>query len=409
MDPAHLILIVDDDPRGRAALETALQTEGYRVEQAAGGTEAITLARQLQPDVVLLDVMMPDMDGFDVCRVLRADPRTAEVPIILVTALDDRDALLQGIDAGADELIVKPFNRLELRTRIRSLTRLNRYRRLVEERRALESTTQGIVTVLSDILTLADPDTVAREQRARDRAMAMADAIEGVTPAELEIASRLSRIGLTTLPASLQVRLSQGQSLPPSEAALVARLPEIGYRILSQIPQFEKVAAIVRWRDRRYDGTDALPDEPRGDALPLGARVLKVATDLAAEEAAGRTPLAACAELAGRAGAYDPAILATAERVLAQAAAAPVAEVEIRAVRVKDLRCGWKLHQDLVATDGTLLLGAGHEISTVVLESIANFAALAELKEPVAVEVPAVVDAEANPPARPVANGGAAA
>jgi putative two-component system response regulator len=76
--------------------------------------------------VVLLDVMMPDMDGFDVCRVLRADPRTAEVPIILVTALDDRDALLQGIDAGADELIVKPFNRLELRTRLRSLTRINR-------------------------------------------------------------------------------------------------------------------------------------------------------------------------------------------------------------------------------------------------------------------------------------------
>jgi len=121
-----LILIVDDDPRGRAALESALVTEGYRAEQAADGREAIECARRLQPDVVLLDVMMPDMDGFDVCRVLRADPRTAEVPIILVTALDDRDALLQGIDAGADELIVKPFNRLELRTRLRSLTRINR-------------------------------------------------------------------------------------------------------------------------------------------------------------------------------------------------------------------------------------------------------------------------------------------
>jgi CheY-like chemotaxis protein len=93
---------------------------------------------ELRPDLVLLDVMMPGMDGFEVCRRIRADEATAEMPIILVTALDDRDSRLQGLEIGADDFISKPFDRAELRARVRTVTRLNRYRRLLAERAKFE-------------------------------------------------------------------------------------------------------------------------------------------------------------------------------------------------------------------------------------------------------------------------------
>ncbi len=132
------ILIVDDEPSARETLEALLFREGYRLVCAANGAEALQKAAELMPDLILLDVMLPGMDGFEVCRRLRADPRLAEAPVIMVTALDDRDSRLQGIEAGADDFISKPFDRAELRARARSITRLNRYRRLLLERAKFE-------------------------------------------------------------------------------------------------------------------------------------------------------------------------------------------------------------------------------------------------------------------------------
>lgn len=111
---------------------------GYQLVFAETGPEALALAGERNPDLVLLDVMMPGMDGFEVCRRLRSDQRLAEIPVIMITALDDFDSRIEGIEAGADDFISKPFNRTELRARVKSLTRLNRYRRLLGERAKVE-------------------------------------------------------------------------------------------------------------------------------------------------------------------------------------------------------------------------------------------------------------------------------
>ncbi len=135
MDSQSLILVVDDQPRSQVALASLLEPEGYRVAYAATGWEALSQMRLLAPDLVLLDVMMPDMDGFEVCRRLRADPALALIPVVMITALDDHASLLQGIKAGADDFMSKPFNREELRARVRTITRLNRFRVLLDEHR----------------------------------------------------------------------------------------------------------------------------------------------------------------------------------------------------------------------------------------------------------------------------------
>lgn len=138
-DEAFKILIVDDDPIQQESLEEILSLERYQIHCAGDGKSAQALVNQVFPDLILLDVMMPDMDGFTLCRLLRQDPVIAEVPIVMITALDDRKARLTGIEAGADEFLNKPVDILELRTRVKNLSQLNRYRRLQIERSKFEA------------------------------------------------------------------------------------------------------------------------------------------------------------------------------------------------------------------------------------------------------------------------------
>jgi response regulator RpfG family c-di-GMP phosphodiesterase len=154
-----VILIVDDEASGRQALESVLINRGYSLAFAANGAEALANARELSPDLILLDVMMPGMDGYEVCRHLRADPTLAEVPVVMVTALDDRAALLEGIEAGADDFITKPIDRAELRARVQTITRLNRYRRLQDERAKLERQLERLTAMRSiDLAIIASLD-----------------------------------------------------------------------------------------------------------------------------------------------------------------------------------------------------------------------------------------------------------
>lgn len=150
------VLIVDDEAAGRETLNALLASEGYRLLFAANGPTALQMATAERPDVILLDLMMPGMDGFEVCTTLRADPELAEVPVIILTALDDRGARLRALQTGADDFVTKPFDRLELRTRIRATLRFNRYRRLLAERERF----RWVVERARDGYLLLDADTV---------------------------------------------------------------------------------------------------------------------------------------------------------------------------------------------------------------------------------------------------------
>jgi two-component system, cell cycle sensor histidine kinase and response regulator CckA len=151
-EPPPTILIVEDSLDGRQALQTLLAGQGYRLAFAENGPDGLAKAIELVPDLILLDVMLPGMDGLEVCRRLRANSQLAEVPIIMVTALDDRDTRLQGIMAGADDFISKRFDGTELRARVRTITRLNRYRHLVRARAKFER----LVELMPNGLMLAD-------------------------------------------------------------------------------------------------------------------------------------------------------------------------------------------------------------------------------------------------------------
>lgn len=145
------ILVVDDIPANVKLLEVRLLAEYFEVLTAFNGPDAIAACESGKVDVVLLDVMMPDMDGFEVCRRLKADPATAHIPIVMVTALDHVSDRVRGLDAGADDFLTKPVNDLQLVTRVKSLVRL---KVLTDELRLRATTSQAIG--LDDLLTRTD-------------------------------------------------------------------------------------------------------------------------------------------------------------------------------------------------------------------------------------------------------------
>jgi len=128
------VLIVDDEISVYDFLQIQLEKQGARIIYAQNGIEALRVAAEILPDVILLDVMMPDMDGFETCRRLRSNPVLADVPIVMITALDDADSHLQGFKAGVDDFFTKPVDQILLLTRIQNILRMNRYRKQIEER-----------------------------------------------------------------------------------------------------------------------------------------------------------------------------------------------------------------------------------------------------------------------------------
>src|SRR6185436_9897516 len=132
---AFRVLVVDDDPDMAALLAATVQAEGMHAEVVSDGRAAIASVIDAPPDLVLLDVVLPGASGFEICRRLKTDPLTALIPVVLVTALEDRNSRLQGIEAGADDFLSKPVRPEELVARMKTLRRLHETRRELEARR----------------------------------------------------------------------------------------------------------------------------------------------------------------------------------------------------------------------------------------------------------------------------------
>ncbi len=165
MNSKARILIVDDQKSARETLQALLLKENYDLVFAENGSEALEKAQKQPPDLILLDVMMPDMDGFEVCQRLRSDYSLGEIPVIMVTALDDNRSRMKGIEAGADDFVTKPYDRTELRIRIRTIVRLDRYRKLLAERanyeQLVELSPEGIMIVdMHEIIRLVNSQIV---------------------------------------------------------------------------------------------------------------------------------------------------------------------------------------------------------------------------------------------------------
>ncbi len=262
-----IVLAVDDDPGALSALADALGTLGFQVLQAADGATALELARARQPDVVLLDVQMPGMDGFEVCRELKSDPRLLLVPVVFLTGHGSRRARLEGLEAGATDFLNKPCDLVELEVRVRNLVN---FRRLTTE---LDSAEQMVFSI-ARVVEARDQDTGDHCERLAKLGVGLGERI-GLDAEQITALRRggyLHDLGKIGIPD--EVLLKPGK-LTGDEWTVMKRHVEIGVEICSPLRSLRPVLPLIRHHHERLDGS-GYPDGLKGDDIPLLARVFQV-------------------------------------------------------------------------------------------------------------------------------------
>jgi putative two-component system response regulator len=275
------ILIVDDEAFNREILLAVLETEGYQLATAESGEQAIQQARALQPDVILMDIMMPGMNGFEACQSIRSEAQLAEIPILFVTALDDRQSLLNGLSYGADDFITKPIDRHELRIRLRSITSLNRYRKLLDERKQLEDANQNLLDAYdktiegwSRAMDLRDKETEGHTRRVTQLTLDLAKAwgISGEQLIHIRRGALLHDMGKLGIPDAILLKPGK---LNESEWELMRQHPQMAYDMLHPIEYLRPALEIPYCHHEKWDGT-GYPRGLKGEEIPLEARMFAV-------------------------------------------------------------------------------------------------------------------------------------
>ncbi len=264
---ARSILVVDDDEDQRRVLALLLRKHGFEVTTAPDGQAALDMVKSEDPALVLLDVNMPGITGFEVCQRIKANPDTRLTPVVLVTTLTAIEDRVRGLEAGADDFLSKPVDRNELLARTRSLLNLKAY---VDELEKAES----VLISLARSIEARDPYTGDHCER-----LAMQSALLGKRvglPEEQLTALRrggfLHDIGKVSVPDAI---LLKPGPLTPEEIDLMKAHTIVGEMICSPLKTLRQVLPIIRHHHEKLDGS-GYPDGLRGDQIPLTARVLQI-------------------------------------------------------------------------------------------------------------------------------------
>ena len=252
----------------RGLLTRVLDAEGYDALGIGNGEMGLRAIVEYAPQLVLLDLSLPGMDGFEICRRLRSDPLTATLPVIVITAHTSMEDMVAALDAGADDFLTKPVQQVELLARMRSAMRL---RRAIT---SLERATQ-IVAALANAVEAKDLGLVHHCRWLAHHA-ARVGASVGLRNEELEAVAYgalLHDVGKIGVPEHL---LRKEGPLSEDEWILMRRHPEIGERICRPLRASRIFAPIIRHHHERFGG-DGYPDGLRGDRIPLGARIVTIA------------------------------------------------------------------------------------------------------------------------------------
>ncbi|MHB1349559.1 MAG: response regulator [Desulfobulbaceae bacterium] len=296
------ILIVDDSRINLEVLDGLLKSS-YQVYLAQDGRKALELAREIQPDLVLLDVMMPGMDGFEVCRMLKGEPRMEQVPVIFLTALADTRHKTKGFSLGAVDYIPKPFDALEVQSRIRTHLSLRRStlelrnqnlileQKVQERTREIALTQEATIESLASLAEYRDPETGGHIQRTKTYVRLLAeqlrsharfrDELPDATVELLEKCSPLHDIGKVGVPDHI---LQKPGRLTPEEMEIMKKHTLFGYSAIMtarkkmgmNVPFLTLAAEIALTHHERWDGS-GYPHALRGEDIPVSGRLMAMA------------------------------------------------------------------------------------------------------------------------------------
>jgi len=275
------ILIVDDTPENIDVLKGILADQ-YSIRAATHGELAIKIARKQRPNLILLDVMMPGMDGYEVCRRLKADPATADIPVVFVTAKTETEDEQNGFDAGAIDYITKPVNPALVNARVKTHLALadqqhTCQQRVITRTRELEESQRAAILMLGEAGHYNDTDTGSHIWRMAAYAAALARAAQWPVEraALLQLAAPMHDTGKIGIPDSI---LKAPRKLDAEEWTIMKSHTRIGHRILnkSKTPLFQMAATIALSHHERWDGS-GYPEGLAAEQIPESARIVAIA------------------------------------------------------------------------------------------------------------------------------------
>ena len=261
------ILVADDQAANRELLEELLTAQGFKVITVTDGAALLHELTRVPVDLLLLDVMMPHLSGFEVCQKVKNNPDTYLIPVILITALSDKQDRIEGIKVGADDFLSRPVDRTELLARVRSLLTL-KYRTDELER------AESILFSLARSIEGKDPYTHGHCERLADYSACLGEHL-GLSPDQiiaLRRAGVVHDIGKVAVPDNILLKPGR---LTAEEWKLVQEHPLVGERICAPLKSFRSVLPIIRHHHEKLDGS-GYPDGLRGDDIPVTARVLQI-------------------------------------------------------------------------------------------------------------------------------------
>lgn len=262
------ILIVDDEAAIRDGLQVLLKRQGYSVLATHDGASALDECTSFRPDLILLDVMMPGRDGFEICREIKSHAETRLIPVVLITGLSEKSDRIRGIEAGADDFLSKPIDVSELDARVRSLLRLKAFTDELEN-------AEAVLFALAHSIESRDPCTHGHCTRLAEFSTRLGERM-GLPDDDLVALRRgglVHDIGKIVVPDA--VLLKPGP-LTAEERTIIKQHAEAGEHICAPLKSFRAVLPIIRHHHERWDGS-GYPDGLRGEETPLLARLLQIA------------------------------------------------------------------------------------------------------------------------------------
>jgi len=370
------VLCVDDEPFILEGLALNLRRH-FEVVTAPTGAAALQTVKTRGPFAVILsDMRMPGMSGAELlAEVRKIAPNTVRM---LLTGHADFESAVTAVNEGQlFRFLTKPCPPELMIEAVRAAAEQNRL--IGAEKVLLEQTLAGSIKMLTEVLSLANPVAFGRAGRVKQYVTDLCDLAGLQERWHIETAALLSQIGCITLPPALAEKSYFGQPVTESEQQAIDKVPAVADQLLAHIPRLEPVREILAAQQRRFDGADVPRDVARGGAIPLGARILKLALDLDALETSGVSSAQAVNAMRERTGAYDPHLLEMLNELLGNRNETS----ELRELPLIALRPGMVFAEDVRSRTGTLLVARGHVVSQGLIERIQNLAG--SVKEPIRV------------------------
>ena len=373
--PKSNIMVVDDQPANLKLLEDLLTQQGHGVRSFPRGRLALEAAARNLPDLILLDINMPEMNGFEVCQKLKADEKLAGIPVLFLSALNETRDKVNAFRSGGVDYITKPFQLEEVRARVETHLQLHRARQV--ERDLLERTLNGAVKALSDLAQLTSPSLTERTGALRGMVVHMVAQLRLPDPWQYELAAILSLIGCITLPSDAFEHAYVGEKASAEEQHMYRAHPDIGFQLLARIPRLETVAEMIRLQQVETSNWAS------NDVAERGSRMLKTAQELDRRTLRGIPFQTACDQLRSAPGKYPVALL----EALKDYSPSRI-HFEVKRLPAQQLLPGMILEENVVTQDGITVISKGTTLTVTLIERVLNFARTRGVLEPIQVRAP---------------------